>query len=325
MRVLVTGGAGYVGSHACKALSQAGHEPVAADNLSQGRRSAVKWGPLEVGDVTDPAFLDAIFASHKPDAVMHFAALSLVGDSVARPAQYYRANVAGGIELLDAMRRAGIGVIVFSSSAAVYGVPDTSPILEDSPKAPINAYGATKLSLEMALKDYEKAYGLQWAALRYFNAAGADPDGEIGELHDPETHAIPLAVKAAMGQGGVFRLFGEDYPTEDGTCIRDYVHVTDLGDAHVKALEHLARGGESGAFNLGTSAGASVREIIAAVGAAAGRSVPVEAAPRRAGDPPILIASTARARTILGWTPVMSDMATIARTACAWHAKHAVP
>jgi UDP-arabinose 4-epimerase len=324
MKVLVTGGAGYVGSHACKALAQAGHEPVVADNLSQGRRSAVKWGPLEEGDVTNPVFLDAVLTQHRPDAVMHFAALSLVGDSVARPAHYYRANVAGGVELLDAMRRAGVNLIVFSSTAAVYGVPQSWPILEDSPKAPINAYGATKLSLEMAMNDYAKAYGLKWAALRYFNAAGADPDGEIGELHDPETHAIPLAVKAAMGQGS-FRLFGEDYPTGDGTCIRDYVHVTDLGVAHVKALEHLARGGESGAFNLGTSTGASVREIIAAVGDAVGKPVPVEKAPRRAGDPPVLIASTDRARDILGWTPTMSDMASIARTAVAWHAKHAIP
>lgn len=318
MKVLVTGGAGYVGSHACKGLAQAGHEVVVFDNLSQGHAEAVKWGPLEEGDLLDPARLDAVFAKHKPDAVMHFAALSIVGTSVADPATYYRSNITGTIELLDAMRRGSADKIVFSSTAAVYGVPDRSPIDEDLAKQPINPYGFTKLAIEHALADYGAAYGLKWAALRYFNAAGADPDGELGECHEPETHAIPLAIQAALGRGGVFRLFGEDYDTPDGTCVRDYIHVTDLADAHVKALEYIAGGGVSRAFNLGNGNGVSVREIIDAVGAAVGQPVPLQMAPRRAGDPPTLIASTHAANTILQWTPRLT-IDDIARTAVAWH------
>lgn len=322
MKVLVTGGAGYVGSHACKALASAGHEPIVYDNLSQGHEAAVRWGPLELGDIMDGDRLDDVFSRHRPDAVMHFAALSVVGESVAYPSRYYRSNIAGTIELLDAMRRASVENIVFSSTAAVYGIPAVSPIVEDIAKAPINPYGFTKLAIEHALADYGRAYGLRWAALRYFNAAGADPDGEIGELHDPETHAIPLAIKAALGGGGVFRLFGEDYPTPDGTCVRDYIHVSDLGVAHEKAIAYVVAGGESRAFNLGTSGGTSVREIISAVGQAVGEPVPVIAAPRRAGDPPVLVADASAANTILEWTPTMSSIENIALTATAWHRRH---
>jgi UDP-glucose-4-epimerase GalE len=322
MKVLVTGGAGYVGSHACKALAKAGHDLVVYDNLSQGHAASVKWGPLERGDILDAARLDEVFTAHAPDAVMHFAALSVVGESVADPGKYYRSNIAGTIELLDAMRRAEVSNIVFSSTAAVYGVPTVSPIVEDIAKTPINPYGFTKLAIENALADYGHAYGIRWTALRYFNAAGADPEGEIGELHDPETHAIPLAIKAALGGGGIFRLFGEDYPTPDGTCIRDYIHVSDLGVAHEKAVSYLAGGGESRAFNLGTSGGTSVREIIHAVGTAVGQPVPVVSAPRRPGDPPVLVADATAANTILGWTPRMSSISEIATTAAAWHRRH---
>jgi UDP-arabinose 4-epimerase len=321
MRVLVTGGAGYVGSHACKELAAAGHTPIVFDNLTQGRAAAVKWGPLEQGDILDAARLDAVFEAHKPDAVIHFAALSVVGDSMSDPAVYYRANIAGTIELLDAMRRRGVGTIVFSSTAAVYGTPKSVPVAEDAELAPINTYGFTKLAIERAFADYQRAYGLKWAALRYFNAAGADPDGEIGEAHEPETHALPLAIRAAQGKGGIFKLFGEDYPTPDGTCIRDYVHVADLATAHVKALEHLAAGGESGAFNLGTGEGVSVRQILAAVETAVGRPVPLQPAHRRAGDPAVLVAAVGKAHSVLGWTPRHSSIAEIARTAAAWHAR----
>lgn len=323
--VIVTGGAGFIGSHTCKALAAAGYLPVVVDTLEFGHAHAVKWGPLIKADIADRDAVGAAIATYRPEAVVHFAAYAYVGESVQDPARYYRNNVAGTLALLEACRDGGVSRTIFSSSCATYGVPEALPIVETASQNPVNPYGRTKLIAEQMLREFGAAYGSRFAALRYFNAAGADPDGELTERHDPETHLLPRALMAAAGTIAELDVFGTDYPTPDGTCIRDYVHVTDLGDAHVKALEHLARGGESGAFNLGTSAGASVREIIAAVGAAAGRSVPVEAAPRRAGDPPILIASTARARTILGWTPVMSDMATIARTACAWHAKHAVP
>ncbi|BCW88389.1 UDP-glucose 4-epimerase [Alphaproteobacteria bacterium SO-S41] len=320
MKILVTGGAGYVGSHACKALALAGHQPVVFDHLGQGKAELVQWGPLEIGDIRDAARLDAVMAAHRPDAVIHFAALSVVRDSVSDPATYYRSNVAGTIELLDAMRRAEVKRIVFSSTAAVYGLPETSPVPEEALKAPINPYGVTKLTIEHALADYGRAYGLQWAALRYFNAAGADPDGQLGELHEPETHAIPLAIEALLS-GGTFNVFGQDYATPDGTCIRDYVHVSDLGEAHLKAVEYLAAGGASRAFNLGSGTGASVLEILNAIERVAGKPVPVVYGDRRPGDPPSLIADSTAARTILGWTPTRSDIQTIARTALAWHRK----
>ncbi len=321
MRILVTGGAGYVGSHACKALAEAGHEPIVYDNLSQGKRDFVRWGPLEEGDIADAARLDAVFAKHAPEAVMHFAALSIVRDSVADPAQYYRANIGGTVELLDAMRRAAVMRIVFSSTAAVYGIPDVAPILEDTAKKPINPYGFTKLAIEHALADYGRAYGLNWVALRYFNASGADASGLIGEAHEPETHAIPLAVRAALS-GNAFNVFGRDYPTPDGTCVRDYIHVSDLGDAHRRAIEYLAGGGESRAFNLGTGKGVSVLEIVNAISATTNAPLAVQDGPRRAGDPPVLVADSTAAQRTFGWTPVHSDIMNIARTAMAWHRKH---
>jgi UDP-glucose-4-epimerase GalE len=319
-RILVTGGAGYVGSHACKALAAAGHEPIVYDNLTRGHREFARWGPLEEGDIRDGPRLDAAFARHRIDAVMHFAALAYVGESVREPALYYRNNVGGTLELLDAMRRAGVGRLVFSSTCATYGVPARMPITEDLPQQPINPYGATKLMIERVLRDYDAAYGLRSVALRYFNAAGADPEGEIGEDHDPETHLIPLAIAAALGQKRELQIFGDDYPTPDGTAVRDYVHVTDLASAHVKALDYLRRGGTSTALNLGTGTGHSVREVIAAVERASGRRLPARVAPRRPGDPPRLVAAPGRARQVLGWEPVLSDIDTIVSTAWRWHA-----
>ena len=256
MRVLVTGGAGYIGSHACKALSHAGHQPVVLDNLSTGHAEAVRWGPLEVCDLRDGRRLAAVFKGHRPEAVMHFAALAYVGESMRRPAEYYETNVAGTIGLLQAMVDHDASQIVFSSSCAIYGAPETLPIDEATPSRPINPYGFTKLVCEQMLADYARAYRLRWVALRYFNAAGADPGGELAEDHDPETHVLPLAIQAALG-GGEFKLFGEDYPTPDGTAVRDYVHVSDLADAHVRALAYLGRGGASCALNLASGAGST--------------------------------------------------------------------
>lgn len=321
MKILVTGGAGYIGSHACKALARAGFTPVAYDNLYRGFARAVKWGPLETGDLLDAARLDAVMDAHRPDAVMHFAALTYVGESVSDPAMYYRANVMGSIALLDAMRRHNVRRIVFSSTAAVYGEPPVSPIPESSPLAPINPYGQTKLGIERAIGDYAKAYGYQWAALRYFNAAGADPDGEIGENHDPETHLIPLAVQAALGQRGALSVFGDDYPTPDGSAVRDYIHVTDLAEAHVAALRRLLDDQSIGALNLGTGRGRSVLEICAAVERVTGRTLPLTRAPRRAGDPPVLVADASRARDALGWTARLDDIDAIVAHTAAWLSK----
>src|ERR1051325_9123184 len=249
--ILVTGGAGYVGSHACKALAGAGYRPVVYDSLSRGHRGAVKWGPLVEGNLHDRDRLVTAMRSHRVEAVMHFAAFAYVGESVTCPELYYRNNVVGTLSLLDAMREAGVATIVFSSTCAVYGIPETVPIRETTAKAPLNPYGETKVAIERALHWYGAAHGLRYAALRYFNAAGADPDGEIGENHDPETHLIPLVLRAALGTGDTLRIFGTDYPTRDGTAIRDYIHVTDLADAHVRALRHLGEGGESIELNLG--------------------------------------------------------------------------
>ena len=321
--ILVTGGAGYVGSHACKALAAAGYRPAVYDNLSRGHRAAVRWGPLVEGDLHDRATLMAALKSHRVDAVMHFAAFAYVGESVTDPDTYYRNNVAGTIALLGAMHEAGVRRIVFSSTCAVYGVPESLPIRETAPKAPLNPYGETKLAIEQALHWYGAAYGMRYAALRYFNAAGADPDGEIGENHDPETHLIPLVLRAALGSAPPVQIFGTDYPTPDGTAIRDYVHVADLADAHVRALRHLADGGDSIALNLGTGDGASVRAVIAAVERVAGRPVPQREAPRRPGDPPQLVADPAVARSVLGWQPRHSDLDTIVATALAWERRAA--
>ena len=317
--ILVTGGAGYVGSHACKALAAAGHTPVTYDNLSRGHREFARWGPLEIGDIADAAKLDSAFARHRIDAVMHFAALAYVGESVEQPALYYRNNVGGTLELLEAMRRAGVKLLVFSSTCSTYGVPERMPITEDLPQQPINPYGMSKLVVERVLRDYEPAYGLRSVALRYFNAAGCDPDGEVGEEHDPETHLIPRVLMAADGMLPHVDVFGTDYPTPDGTCLRDYIHVADLADGHVRALSYLQRGGASTAINLGTGRAFSVREVIAAAERVTGRRIPVHEGPRRAGDPPVLVADATRARLVLGFAPGFTEIEPIVATAWRWH------
>lgn len=273
------------------------------DSLLTGHSDAVKWGPLELGDLRDRNRLDAVLATHRPKMVVHLAGLAYVGESVVNPASYYQVNVAGTLSLLEAMRRHAIGAIVFSSTCATYGIPDVLPIDEDTPQRPVNPYGFTKLTAERMLNDFGHAYGIRWVSLRYFNAAGADPDGELGERHDPETHAIPLAINAALDNGPPFSIFGTDYPTPDGSAVRDYVHVGDLADAHTKAIDYLAGGGESVALNLATGIGTSVFELIDAVASATGRDVPTVRAARRPGDPPELFAAGVRARTTLGWTP----------------------
>lgn len=317
--ILVTGGAGYVGSHACKALAARDYIPVVFDNLVYGHESAVKWGPLEVGDIADRARLEAVIAAHSPLAVMHFAAFTYVGESVADPGKYYRNNVAGTLTLLEVMRDSGIGKLVFSSTAAAYGTPDVVPIREEAAKAPINPYGRSKWTAEQMIADFSAAHGLRSAALRYFNAAGADPGGEIGECHDPESHLIPLAMQAVTGDGPPLTLYGDDYPTPDGTCIRDYIHVTDLADAHVRALDQLDRRDGAEAFNLGTGLGSSVRDVLAAVESVAGKPVPRLIGPRREGDPSELVSDPAKAMRELAWRPLHSDLETIIATAWAWH------
>lgn len=319
MHVLVTGGAGYVGSHACKALAAAGYRPVVFDNLSRGFAELVKWGPLVVGDLGDRAAVDAALLVHRPVAVMHFAAFAFVPESVADPYLYYRNNVAGTLTLLEAMRAADVKRLVFSSTCAVYGSVTRTPISETTPTMPVNAYGESKLMVERILVDATRAYGLDWTALRYFNACGADPDVETGELHDPEPHLIPRALMAATGEISHLDVFGEDWPTPDGTCVRDYIHVADLADAHVASLRRLENGGSSDAFNLGTGTGLSVRQIVDAVARVTGRAVPVRLGPRRPGDPAALVADPARARAELGFSPSRSDIDTIVATAWRWH------
>ncbi len=322
MKVLVTGGAGYIGSHTCKALSKAGHIPVVYDNLVYGHEWAVKWGALERGDILDRERLDDVIRRHEPQAAIHFAAFTYVGESVANPGKYYRNNVAGSLTLLEAIRDSGIANIVFSSTAAVYGIPKESPINEDLPRQPINPYGESKLAVEHMLRDFHEAHGLNWMALRYFNAAGADPDGEIGEDHDPETHLIPLVLKAITGERDNITVFGTDYDTPDGTCIRDYIHVTDLADAHVRAIEALAAGASSGACNLGNGTGFSVREVIESARKVTGRDVPMKLGERRPGDPAVLVSDATRAQKELGWTPTFRDLNEIVRTAWEWERKH---
>ena len=319
MRVLVTGGAGYIGSHTAKALAKAGHEPLVLDNLSAGHRWAVKWGRLLDWDLADTEMLPQFLEKEHVEAVLHFAASLLVGESVQEPRKYFWNNVVNTLRLLDAMLEAGVKRIVFSSSAAVYGNPQRVPIPEDHPQQPVNPYGETKLAMERALKWYGNAYDLRWVALRYFNAAGADPGGELGESHDPEAHLIPLAIQAALGQRPHVEIYGTDYPTPDGTAIRDYIHVTDLAAAHVRALEYLGNGGESRALNLGTGQGYSVREVINAVGRISPHPVPFREAPRRAGDPPVLVADATHAGEVLGWEPQHSGLEAIIQSAWNWH------
>ena len=312
--ILVTGGAGYIGSHACKALAAAGYLPVAYDSLEFGHAWAVQWGPLERGSLEDKVRVRAVLEQYRPHAVMHFAAYAYVGESVVDPARYYLNNVGGALILLEAMREAGIGCFVFSSTCATYGNPVSASISEAHPQHPVNPYGRSKLMIERILADYAQAYGLRYAALRYFNAAGAEPDGEIGEDHEPETHLIPLAIRAALG-GPHLSVFGNDYPTPDGTAIRDYIHVADLANAHVAAIQHLESGGENLLLNLGTGQGHSVLEVIRAVEAVSGRKVPFLAAPRRAGDPPQLIADARRAVEVLLWCPQYPALAEMVATA----------
>jgi UDP-glucose-4-epimerase GalE len=318
--VLVTGGAGYIGSHAVKALREQGARVVVYDNMSAGHPEAAHRAAAVVeGEIHDAGRLRAVMQEHRIDAVMHFAAWLSVGDSVGDPAGYYRNNVAGALSVLEAMVAEGVRHLVFSSTAAVFGNPVATPITESHPRNPINPYGETKLAIERALPHYARAYGLRSISLRYFNAAGADPAGELGEDHDPELHLIPRAVDAALGRG-TFQVFGDDYDTSDGTCLRDFIHVTDLAGAHVLALESLRSGAASTAYNLGNGRPTSVKEIIASVERVAGRPVPFTLAPRRAGDPAVLVASSDRIRRELGWRPRYEDIDAIVETAWRWRA-----
>jgi UDP-glucose-4-epimerase GalE len=317
--ILVTGGAGYIGSHTCKTLAAAGYTPVVLDNLSTGHRSAVKWGPLVVADIADPELVSQAIKTHGVQGVIHFAGYAYVGESIDKPHKYFDNNVTKTLALLDTLLKARITKLVFSSSCATYGLPEALPITEDCPQHPINPYGESKLFAEKILHWYERAYGMRHIILRYFNAAGADPDGEIGEDHTPETHLIPLVIKAALGLRPAVEIFGTDYETADGTAIRDYVHVSDLAIAHVLAINALLSGEASAAVNLGTGQGHSVRDVIAAVEAIGQRGVPVIKGLRRPGDPPVLIADSQRARSLLGWKPLKSDLHTIMRTAWHWH------
>jgi UDP-arabinose 4-epimerase len=321
--VLVTGGAGYIGSHTCKILAQEGYLPVAFDNLSSGHTWAAKWGPLERGDILDRAALDRVIEAYRPNACLHFAAFAYVGESVSDPGKYYRNNVAGSLTLLEALRDHGVEQFVLSSTCATYGVPDRVPIDETLPQAPINPYGASKLMVERMLADFFAAHGLRSVALRYFNAAGADPDLEIGEDHDPETHLVPLILDAASGDREAITVFGSDYETPDGTCIRDYIHVSDLAKAHVLALKGLEQGLTHRAYNLGNGLGYSVREVIASVERVTGLAVPVRLGDRRPGDPARLISNSTRAASELHWTPQITKLDDIISTAWEWHKRRA--
>ena len=318
-RILVTGGAGYIGSHTCKVLKHNGYLPVTYDNLIYGHKEAVKWGPFEKGDILDSDRLREVFEKYEPFAVIHFAAFGYVGESVVDPGKYYTNNVAGTVNLLEVMRSIGCEKIVFSSTCATFGVPGALPLTEASPQRPINPYGRSKLMIEQILADYDAAYGLKHVALRYFNAAGADLDGELGENHTPETHLIPIVLEAGLGKRDKIVVYGNDYDTSDGTAIRDYVHVMDLADAHVKSLELLAATGASDKFNLGSETGTSVKEIIDISASVCGTPVPFEYGPRREGDPPLLVANAEKARRTLKWEPQFSDTLTIIQSAYGWH------
>jgi UDP-glucose 4-epimerase len=323
MNILVIGGAGYIGSHMVKLLCKEGTSVVVLDDLSSGYRDAVVAGAeMVVGSAADAKLLDELFRRYRFDAVMHFASLIQVGESVVEPAKYYANNVATTLTLLDAMRAAGVLRFIFSSTAAVYGDPEYVPINEAHPKNPINPYGRSKWMVEQVLEDYDRAYGLKSVCLRYFNAAGADPEGELGERHVPETHLIPLVLQAASGRRDAIYVFGTDYNTPDGTCIRDYIHVADLCDAHALALQRLLEGGESGHFNLGNGQGFSVKEVIDTARRVTGRAIPVRYEARRTGDPPRLVADAGLARAQLGWQPKRADLETIVADAWAWERKH---
>lgn len=320
-RIIVVGGAGYIGSHCCKGLAEAGYSPVCFDNFSTGHRNFVKWGPVVEGDIHDRSLLVSSIESYRPIAVLHFAASSLVGESVRDPEKYYRNNVEGTLSLLRAMRQSACKTLVFSSSGAVYGETHQRLISESEFPRPVNPYGRTKAIIEQILADFQRGYGLSSICLRYFNASGADPAGEVGEDHDPETHLIPRALMAIQGRLNDFAIYGDDYDTPDGTPIRDYIHVTDLARAHVLALNCLLSGREGGCFNLGTGQGYSVKQILGQILTETGKSVPYTIMDRRPGDPAVLVADPTRAKTILGFQPRYSDLPTIVKTAWQWHQK----
>jgi UDP-glucose 4-epimerase len=317
--ILIVGGAGYVGSHANKFLHGKGYRTVVFDSLVYGHRDFAKWGDFVLGDLADRRQISLCFERYPIDAVMHFSAFAYVGESVTDPGKYYRNNVANTLNLLDVMREFDVRYFIFSSTCATYGLPREIPITEDHPQNPINPYGRSKIMIENILRDYDSAYGIKHVNLRYFNAAGADAGGEVGERHDPETHLIPLAAYAALGRREDVKIFGTDYPTRDGTCIRDYVHVTDLADAHVRALEYLQGGRNSDSFNLGNGNGYTVKEVIETVRRVSGRDVPATETERRAGDPPVLVGSSTKAMEVLGWKPEYSDIESIIATAWRWH------
>lgn len=322
MAVLVTGGAGYIGSHTVAELIDAKEEVVVVDNLSQGHRQALLGGKLYVGDIRDADFMETVFKENDIESVIHFAAYSLVGESMQNPAKYYDNNVYGTQRLLEIMKKYGTKRIVFSSTAATYGEPQTVPIEETAPTQPTNTYGETKLSMEKMMKWFDAAHGIKYVALRYFNAAGAHHSGRIGEDHSPETHLVPLILQVPLGKREHVSIFGDDYPTEDGTCIRDYLHVTDLADAHLLALERLRSGGESSVYNLGSGKGFSVKEMIDVARKVTGHPIPAVLEPRRAGDPAVLIASSAKAKRELNWSPRRDNLEEIVESAWNWHRQH---
>jgi len=317
--ILIAGGAGYIGSHANKLLTERGYETVVLDNLVYGHRESVRWGQFAEADLSDIDQIRAVFRKYPIEAVMHFSAYAYVGESVTDPEKYYYNNVANTLNLLKVMREFKVGYFVFSSTCATYGVPQQTLLTESHPQVPINPYGETKLMVERILRDYSVAYGLNYVALRYFNAAGADVDAEIGEWHQPETHLIPLVLDAALGRREAIDIYGTDYPTPDGTCVRDYIHVTDLSDAHILALEYLKKGGASTAFNLGNGTGFSVRQVIETVEQVTAKKIAVREVPRRPGDPPVLVGSNALARETLGWEPRLHELPVIIETAWKWH------
>jgi len=321
--IFVTGGAGYVGSHCCKEFAAQGWNVVVYDNLSRGWRDLARWGELVEGDILDRDALQSALTAAKPDVLAHFAALTYVGESVEDPALYYRNNTLGTFNILESMRAVGVDKMIFSSTAATYGVPHQVPMPEDHPQQPINPYGWSKLMVERMMDDYARAYGLRFASLRYFNAAGASPDGEIGERHEPETHVIPLAAKGALSSDYAFTIFGDDFDTRDGTCVRDYIHVCDLGRAHAAAAKYLMDGGAAEFFNLGTGEGTTVKEIADAIEKVSGKPLPRKIGPRRAGDPAVLVASNAKAKAKLGWEPTQSSVDEIVQSAWNWAQKDA--
>ena len=318
--ILVVGGGGYIGSHTCLDLAEKGYTPIVYDNFSNGHREFVKWGPVEEGDIRDRARLDEVFRKYAPAAVIHFAALIEVGESVKDPLAFYENNVAGSLTLFAAARAANCRRLVFSSTCATYGVPEQTPMTETHPQAPINPYGRSKLITEEILRDLCAHDGFRAVTLRYFNAAGADPDGRIGARHDPETHAVPLAIEAALGRRNGFSIFGDDYDTRDGSCVRDFVHVMDLAEAHTRAIDHLLNDGRSVALNLGTGKGTTVKELLAAIGDVVGREIAITQASRRPGDTAALVADNSMARDVLGWVP-RNDLSSIVSTAWKWHAQ----